>query len=91
MLFNLLFILLITEIFKDHISNKWYWLYAFLGSFIMSLKIILGKFLVMKNINVIYVDGVCNLCNGFVKLVHKNNNNNLFFSTLQKSEYKSII
>ena len=42
----------------------------------------------MKNINVIYVDGVCNLCNGFVKLVHKNNNNNLFFSTLQKSEYK---
>tara|TARA_Y100001958_G_scaffold16248_1_gene9914 strand:+ start:5150 stop:5923 length:774 start_codon:yes stop_codon:yes gene_type:complete len=42
--FNLLFILLITEIFKDHISNKWYWLYAFLGSFIMSLKIILGKF-----------------------------------------------
>ena len=40
----------------------------------------------MKNINVIYIDGVCNLCNGFVRFVHKNNNNELYFSTLQSSK-----
>ena len=44
----------------------------------------------MKNINIIYVDGVCNLCNGFVRFVHKNNNNELYFSTLQSSkEFKN--
>ena len=44
----------------------------------------------MKNINIIYIDGVCNLCNGFVRFVHKNNNNKLYFSTLQSSkEFKN--
>lgn len=42
--FNLLFVLLITEIYKDQISNKLYWLYYFISVLVIVYNIIVIKF-----------------------------------------------
>ena len=43
--FNLLFVLLITEIYKDQISNKLYWLYYFISASVIVYNIIVIKFI----------------------------------------------
>jgi predicted DCC family thiol-disulfide oxidoreductase YuxK len=46
----------------------------------------------MSNSKLILFDGVCNLCNGFVQFVIKNDKKKLFkFGSLQSENSKSIL